>query len=307
MASLDLSALGVALHDTFPMLSAITPIRVLGAGFRNVTVETAEGLVFRVGRNAEAIKGHLMEAHLLPALAPHIPVAIPRPSWHAGPSPRFPFGVLGYPVLPGASFSPRFLTDSVLDGLAIAVARFLVALHRFPVSEALARCGPQPQERWARLELMRDVTLPALRSSLSADEYARIVRWWEDVFTDDTLRNTTPVLCHGDLWYENILIDPNTAELVGVVDFENAALADPAQDFATQMHLSRRFTARIIAAYRTAGGALGPCFPLRLRRHWELRELDGLYFALQAGDAAKTADAIRKLRHGPIFTHAASQ
>jgi len=154
---------------------------------------------------------------------------------------------------------------------------------------------------------MRDVTLPALRSSLSADEYARIVRWWEDVFTDDTLRNTTPVLCHGDLWYENILIDPNTAELVGVVDFENAALADPAQDFATQMHLSRRFTARIIAAYRTAGGALGPCFPLRLRRHWELRELDGLYFALQAGDAAKTADAIRKLRHGPIFTHAASQ
>jgi hypothetical protein len=35
---------------------------VRGAGFRNVTIETAEGLVFRMGRNAAAIEGHQMEA-----------------------------------------------------------------------------------------------------------------------------------------------------------------------------------------------------------------------------------------------------
>jgi aminoglycoside phosphotransferase (APT) family kinase protein len=306
MAPLDLSELGSALHDTFPTLPTITPVRVLGAGFRNITVETAEGLVFRIGRDEAAIAGHQMEARLLPALAPHVPVDIPHPSWPAGPSPHFPFGVLGYPMLSGAPLAPQFLTDASLEGLAGAVANFILALHRFPVAEALA-CGVlEPQERWARLGRMRDVILPALHSVLSAGEYARIVRWWEDFLADDTLRSATSVLCHNDLWYENLLIDPNAATLVGVVDFENAALADPAQDFATQMHLSRRFTARVIAAYRAAGGALGKSFFHRLRRHWELREFDGLYFALKAADAAETADAIRKLRTGPLFNHVAS-
>src|SRR3954454_12891331 len=112
MASLDLSALGLALRDAFPSLPSITPVRVLGAGFRNVNVETTGGLVFRIGRNAAAIEGHQMEAQLLPALAPHMPVAIPRPSWHAGPSSRFLFGVLGYPMLPGIPLAPQVLTDS---------------------------------------------------------------------------------------------------------------------------------------------------------------------------------------------------
>jgi aminoglycoside phosphotransferase (APT) family kinase protein len=102
---------------------------------------------------------------------------------------------------------------------------------------------------------MRDDTSPALLSLLSIDEYTRIVRWWEDIFAEDTSHDTEPVLCHGDLWYENILVNPDVAALAGVADFENATLADPAQDFAMQMRLGRRFTARGIAAYRAAGGA----------------------------------------------------
>lgn len=307
MGTPDLPDLGIALREAFPALPAITPVRVLGAGFRSVAVQTAEGLVFRVGLNKAAAEGHTMEARLLPALAPQVPVAIPRPSWHAGPSPRFPFGVLGYPLLPGVPVAPRHLTESGLEALAAALAHFLLALHRFPAVEALA-CGvPGPQERWARLERMRDDTLPALRLLLAANEYTLVARWWNDLLTDDTLLSMTPVLCHGDLWYENLLVDPHTATLTGIVDFEHAAVADLAQDFATQMHLGRRFTAHVVAAYRTAGGALGRCFPYRLRRHWELRELDGLHFALQTGDAAETADALRKLRLGPILNHAASQ
>ncbi len=307
MAPLDLSELGSALRATFPTLPAITPVRVLGAGFRNVTVETTEGLIFRIGRNAAAAEGHIVEARLLPTLASHVPVAIPNPSWRAGPSPRFPFGVLGYHLLPGVSLAPQRLSDSALDGIAVALAHFLLALHRFPAAEALA-CGvPGSQERWSRLERMRDEILPTLHSLLADDEYTHVARWWADILADETLRAAAPVLCHGDLWYENILVNPSAATLTGVVDFENAALADLAQDFATQMHLGRRFTAYVIAAYRAAGGAIGARFSHRLRRHWELREFDGLYFALQTGDAAETADAISKLRSGPLFNRAAAR
>ncbi len=112
---------------------------------------------------------------------------------------------------------------------------------------------------------------------------------------------------NGDLWYENIPVGPNTATLTGDVDFELAALADLAQELATQRHLGRRFTARVVAASRAAGGALGLCFPYRVHRHGELRELDGLHLALQTGNEAETADGFRKLRRGPILNHAASQ
>ena len=40
---------------------------------------------------------------------------------------------------------------------------------------------------------------------------------------------------------------------------------------------------------------------LHLRRLWELREFDGLRFAIRHDDAAEFADAVRKLRAGPIL------
>src|SRR5579885_3662575 len=37
--------------------------------------------------------------------------------------------------------------------------------------------------------------------------------------------------CHGDLWYENVLMDDACRTVTGIVDFEAANVGDPAQDF----------------------------------------------------------------------------
>jgi aminoglycoside phosphotransferase (APT) family kinase protein len=40
------------------------------------------------------------------------------------------------------------------------------------------------------------------------------------------------VFCHNDLGIEHILVDPQTREITGVIDWADAAIADPAIDFA---------------------------------------------------------------------------
>ncbi len=69
----------------------------------------------------------------------------------------------------------------------------------------------------------------------------------------------TPTLVHGDLWYGNLLVNATGTRLAGVLDWENVAIDDPAQDFATLMHSGEAFTQAVMDAYERAGGILDQC------------------------------------------------
>ncbi len=305
----DLDTIAANLRTAFPTLDVATA-RVLGSGFRSFVVETDGGVVFRIARNQDAADGYAREALLLPAVGPLLPVAVPAPRWHAGPSESFPFGVLGYLKLHGRPLQPRDLVAGNAARIARDVAAFLVALHRVPprVVTALELPDLSDPGDWevGRPRLRDDVT-PALRGVLTPHEYATVERWWDGFLGDDAMRRYTPSLCHGDLWYENILVDDrgaavgDPATVSGVVDFEGAAVGDPARDFATQLHLGAPFVHAVLQAYRELGGIPDDGVAYRVRRWWEAREFDGLAFALRHDDAAEFRDALAKVRAGPIL------
>lgn len=66
---------------------------------------------------------------------------------------------------------------------------------------------------------------------------------------------TRPTLVHNDLWPGNVLLDPETGQVHGVVDFERALFGDPLQDFcgADSMNAGRVSTS-LLAGYANAGG-----------------------------------------------------
>ena len=101
-------------------------------------MEAGATFMFRLARHAMSAHGYQRELNLLPALAPHVPVAIPCPRWYAAPCKNFPFGALGYPKIAGTSLHPRHLIASTPPGLIDGIARFLVALHAFPSCEAVS-------------------------------------------------------------------------------------------------------------------------------------------------------------------------
>jgi len=262
----DLDAIGSNLAATFPQLGAIKPLRLLGVEFRSVVLETSNGAVFRIGKNQEAANGYAKEARLLPYLRSRVPVAVPDPRWYAGPSDRFPFGVMGYPKLSGAPLQPAHLAQADLSRLASGIAAFLLAMHRIPVDEALALGLPRPADRMAELEALRADVLPPLRATLTGRDYDAVGQWWDRFLGDKTMWQYTPVLQHGDFWYENMLVGKAPTSLVGVIDVEHAAVGDPALDFATQLHLGAAFATRVLDAYGAAGGAFDATLEYRRRR-----------------------------------------
>ena len=66
---------------------------------------------------------------------------------------------------------------------------------------------------------------------------------------------TTPALVHNDLWQGNVLLDPSTGQVHGVLDFERALFGDPLQDFCGAQSMSTGGVEEpLLAGYERAGG-----------------------------------------------------
>lgn len=68
---------------------------------------------------------------------------------------------------------------------------------------------------------------------------------------------TRPTLVHNDLWPGNVLLDPETGQVHGVVDFERALFGDPLQDLCGAQSMSTgRVEEPLLRGYeRATGGA----------------------------------------------------
>lgn len=120
--------------------------------------------------------------------------------------------------------------------------------------------------------------------------------------SDSELDQYEPVLTHGDLWYDHLLVDGRGSSWTGVVDFGNVHVGDPAHgDFCILRHLgSAFFTVSVLKEY---------CKPFqppsvllrRIDRYWQLRELWGVEYSERYKDRVEIEDSIRKLRAGAIL------
>lgn len=126
--------------------------------------------------------------------------------------------------------------------------------------------------------------------------------WWRELRGDLAFWDAPRAFRHGNFWHDNILVDPDTLEVRGVLDLEYAATADRACDLATLRHLDDGFAVDVAAEYAVIEGDLEPDFERRIDRYWELREFDGLRFAIEYDDPAEFEDGLKALRDGPILS-----
>ena len=68
---------------------------------------------------------------------------------------------------------------------------------------------------------------------------------------------TEPVLVHMDLWPGNVLVNPATGEITGIVDLERGLFGDPLMDLVGAEPMSVAApSVRLVEGYRAAGGCL---------------------------------------------------
>jgi aminoglycoside phosphotransferase (APT) family kinase protein len=148
----------------------------------------------------------------------------------------------------------------------------------------------------------------AARGSASASparspwhEYRRLQTRLAAVLNDPILDDFVPVLRHGDLWFGNMLIDERSTRLHAVLDWEHAAIGDPAEDIATQRYLGQDAAAAVTEQYGRLVGGLDSQFLRRADHHFALREINGIRRCIEMNDDDELDEEIRNLRNGPLL------
>ncbi|UCD45317.1 MAG: aminoglycoside phosphotransferase family protein [Candidatus Bathyarchaeota archaeon] len=182
--------------------------------------------------NEEGLRLIMRENEVLELLRPHLTVEIPR-FLFLSEDPETPF--VGYRKIPGVSLSRCFEGASREQRRSIAewLGGFLTELHsdrvlaefmeRFP-SDFTLDWYRRYWERW--LHEIREKVFPVLNPQQ---------RGWASELVEGFIGDSdnflfTPRVVHGDFDTSNVLVDPGSYDVTGVIDFEEARIWDPAAD-----------------------------------------------------------------------------
>ncbi|MGX6606534.1 phosphotransferase family protein [Micromonosporaceae bacterium Da 78-11] len=195
----------------------VSSVRPLGAGLDNEAFEVNGDLVIRFRRRDPA--GVEREARLLRLIAAVSPLPVPEPLIVDGAR-----GCLGYRLLPGVA-----LADLPPPGTAVpgALGGFLAALHAVPAARVAGLVDTDPAAPADWLD-ETNTHWVAIRGSVPENDHPAI-----DRFLAEPAPRPAPhlVFSHQDLGAEHVLIDPATEAITGIIDWTDAAVADPAVDF----------------------------------------------------------------------------
>ena len=247
----------------FPTLRG-RPVEPLAEGWDN-TVFLVDGTwVFRFPRRQLAVPGLRRELAVLPWIVTRLPLPVPEPEFVADDDdPVDPWPFAGSRLLPGRELADTGLPDGERRTAAAAVGAFLRELHAAPTRQAVPVGLPlDPMGRaWPQARI--DDTRAQLRQLVEEDTWAGDPDV-EAVLAEAQLLDAPsrpPVLVHGDLHVRHVLVD-DEGDAVGVIDWGDVCLADPAVDLALAY---TAFSGPARAALLTAYGAVDAERELRAR------------------------------------------
>jgi aminoglycoside 2''-phosphotransferase len=228
--------------------------------------------VFRFPKRPAVDAGLRKEIRLLPELAPTLSLPIPQFDfvWQGGPQHEAVF--VGYPKLPGVPLLPEEgalvsrpkngempQRPPTKDGEIMRIARplrqvgeFLTSLHRFPLSQAIALGissgdGASWREEY---QALYEAVQRRVGPLLDQPTRGNLSRLWREFLDDPANFQFQPALIHRDLCAEHILFDPGQGRITGVLDWEDAAIGDPAFDLTGLLDYGSEFVQGVLEAYR---------------------------------------------------------
>jgi aminoglycoside phosphotransferase (APT) family kinase protein len=205
-------------------MTVMPRMRPLGRGTDHVAYLADGDLVVRCVEGGDPTSV-VRESDVLAAVAEVSPLPVPRPV-RVDPDK----GCLAYERLPGVALlevtpAARAAQASSVAG---AVGGLVRALHAVP----LDRAGELVDvDDFSPREWLREATQHYARTShaIPARHRPAVEAFLE---AEPTRAPDVLALAHNDLGIEHVLVDPETLQVTGVIDWADAAIADPARDVA---------------------------------------------------------------------------
>ncbi|MGF1661332.1 MAG: phosphotransferase [Kineosporiaceae bacterium] len=253
----------------------------LGAGLDHQAFAVGDELIARfvVGPDAEVTESVTREAEVLRVVEGRLPVATP----HVVDA-RPELGLLVTSRIQGSSLLGR---DMPTPATADSIADVLVALHTIDVAEVASVVEHDDHPLTAYAEEGHEhlvVAGPRMPATSRRAAEAALGRVPEDA--------PSAVFVHDDFGAEHLFVDDRGA-LTGVIDWADAAVADPARDLARGLRdFGPAVHSRVVARYPAMGD------PDTRARTWFLARcmaLEDLAYGITEGRQAYAEAALRSL------------
>ena len=199
-------------------------MELLGRGQDHVTYLADADTVVRFACGDGAAERVERDARLLAFVADLTDVATPRPTAVDSDA-----GSISYRRLPGVpllELEPE-IRNRAAQAVGPELGRLLKALHAVDPERArgLVEVDDQPPAGWledaAGEYEVAGAAIPDVHRG-AVEQFLRAV---------PPARGTELVFSHNDLGIEHVLVDPDSLAVTGIIDWSDAALCDPAQDF----------------------------------------------------------------------------
>ncbi|MHA1976615.1 MAG: phosphotransferase family protein [Candidatus Hodarchaeales archaeon] len=252
----------IEISQILPIITKFLPnvvesdIKFLYHGTYNV-FEIKEEFIFRIPdkslRNEKGIQLLEKERKVLHLLNSSLPIPIPNPIF-INLEQNMP--VMGYKRIPGISLSRcvQEIDESCLLKLARSIGKFLSHLHSVEIMENYAEYFNEEYGNfltnfykvWEKeYQEVKSIILPQVND----DQKNWIQSLYSCFLSEIESFNFKPTVVHGDFDTSNILVDPISCNLSGVIDFEDTRIFDPAVDFLF-FREGRLFQKEIMTAYQ---------------------------------------------------------
>lgn len=205
-------------------------ITVFDDGWDYIVCVVRDSQTFRFPRRDDYSKTLPREVGFLKEFSKQSPVQVPELALSKMPS-GYPY--VTYSFIPGVQFKrdlAQSFTTEERHNIAKQIGHFLSVFHSFPIEKA-KQFGFEELDSvksWSdRLNKIKRVVYPHI--SVIEQE------WITDLFTN-YLKILSSIhfdytLTHSDIMPEHIIVDSQTHKLVGIIDFGDVCITDPAYDF----------------------------------------------------------------------------
>lgn len=277
------------IEQEFPSLR-VSSARWIRTGWDNVVLDINNRIIFRFPRFKAAEKSLQREIKLLSSLPGHLSVPIPDYKYIT-PVKKNQFSFAGYRKIPGKPVTIGGYRVAWTRKLAVGLARFLRQLHTTRITRKISQTVSRQGSRENRILDYRGQI-----RTLGYKYLNRKTRELSESFFEDSVErfektNYEPVLVHGDLTDNNILVDPNSGKLAGVLDWGDSRITDPALDFCGLFEINRHLGHETLALYaETSKDFLG-----RVEVYWRMLPYFEILYGIFTGSNRKRNLGVSRL------------
>lgn len=264
-------------------------IRPIVGGWDSWTFEVDGRWIFRFPRSREVAASTGAEMRFLPALAEHVDFEVPNPGW-SGLWDGQPF--FGYPRVDGRALEAADVDRT--PGVDARLASMIHQIHSFDVVAARELLGVEgSRSEWRRqYEGFRIDSLAQMSGLLDSSTTGLVERGFA-LFLGNEFE-FTPVPVHRDLGAEHILVDDGSGWPIGMIDFGDAGVGDPAIDFVgLWIALGPERAQVTLAAYP---GPVDAGFVERIKAYWWIGSVHAVLYGIAQNDRGVVEEGLIGLR-----------